>query len=540
VTLPRSVAIDFGASATKCAWRDDDGAVHLVRFGTSGQFDTVVYVETDLSISIYRAGGAQRALYGIKQRIGEPGKPLLEREIPIGAGDESVRLIEPTSAVLAYALARCRDAIGLGTDPLEMLDQLPIVLTHPVLWGDAERQFLTEALSQSAMPAQRRAAPTIHFVTEPEAACAYAISQGVASFAQGPIAVFDIGAATLDIAVVARDGDDTATLASNGSFSGGDDLDNALLRLVEGRLRAEEGPQAADAFLRACLEQPYSARAEARETKEALSADDESVFTATLAGDEPGDDGTNVDVEIGRGEFEDEIGPILGGWADLLDDCLASLPSGSTPGTILCSGGTALVPELQRQLGEVAERYGAQVVVVGPPEVGPGQCVAPGALDALATRENARICEEQRREREESDRREARERSLRRIRRHNEDMIDEIRTNYSALRARADALLDRLPPDEELIKVIRFKALKGFGVSSYLFDQWSLMALSRDRMTIEPVVGDGWWRCTEVESFQHGEVMNNMIIRFHRDRLWVGYITQQEYKFLSDWCNERF
>jgi Hsp70 protein len=535
VAFPDSVAIDFGASATKSAWRDKDGVVHLVHFGRARQFDSVVYVATDLSVSVHTAGESPRQLHGVKQRIGQPGTPLLEREIPIGASDESVQLIEPTSAILAHALASCRKACDTA-NPVGTWEEVPLVLTHPVLWGEPERQFLSEAALRISLPLRRDAA-TIHFVTEPEAACAYAVSQGFASFADGPIAVFDIGAATLDVAVIARDGDDSVTLASDGSFTGGDDLDNALLRLVEKRLRTEHGPGASAAFLRACREQPYSARAEARRTKETLSTDPECTFAATLAGDGDGDgDGTNIDVDVEREEFEEEIGSILGGWTALLGECLASLPSATTPGTILCSGGTALIPALQRKLDDIAQEVGARIVILGSKKIGPGQCVAPGALDVLLARETARLREQEQQRIEEEERREERRRRERRIRRHNEGIVDDEIQNFSQMRGRADALLNRLPSDEELIRVIRFTALKGLGIVSF-FDQYSLMALSHYRMTIEPKIGDGWWRYSEVDYFRHG-VMNNIVVQFRNDdRLWVGTISSSEQRAISEWAD---
>jgi actin-like ATPase involved in cell morphogenesis len=534
VALPHSVAIDFGASATKSAWRDKDGVVHLVHFGKAGQFDSVAYVNADLSISVHSAGDSRRQLYGVKQRIGEPGSPLLERAIPVGAGDESVQLIEPTSAILAHALARCREACGVGANGAGTWEEVPLVLTHPVLWGEPERQFLSEAISMSSLPLRRGSAP-IHFVTEPEAACAYAVSQGLASFADGPIAVFDIGAATLDVAVIAGDGDDSVTLASDGRFSGGDDLDNALLRLVERRLRTEGGVGASAAFLQACREQPYSARGEARKTKERLSTDPECTFAATLAGD-GNSDGTNVDVEIERDEFEEETGSILDGWVALLGECLASLPPARTLGTILCSGGTALIPALQRRLDDIAQEVGARIVIARSKKIGPGQCIAPGALDVLLARETARLREEERQRVEEEERREARRRRERRIRRHNEDIIDDAIRNSSSLRGRADALLERLPSDEELIRVIRFTAYQGLGILSFLSD-YSLMALSHYRMTIEPELGDGWWRPSEVDYYTHG-MMNNIVVQFrNKDRLWIGTISASEREAISEWAD---
>lgn len=529
--------MDFGASATKVAWRDSDGTGRLVGFDGTGQFETSVYISADLSAFVYIAAGSNRQLYGFKQRIGEPGGALLGREIAVGVQEESVPLIEPVSAILGHGLAALRNACDIDAAAPGPFDDMPVVLTHPVLWGEPERQFLVQALIRSS---PQRALTTVHFVTEPEAACAYAVSQGAASFAHGPIAVFDIGAGTLDIAVIEKAGEESVTLASDGSFTGGDDLDNILLLLVQKRLEDEHGRGAAAAFARSCREQAYSARAEARRTKESLSTDTTCVFAATLAGDD-GEDGSNVDVEIDRSEFETRIAPVLAGWKTRLEECLASLPSRAVPGTILCSGGTSLIPALQAQLRDVALDCDAHLVVLTSTQAGPGQCVALGALEVLQAREDARLAEEARRRREAAERQQERARRERAIRRHNEEMIDDaIRQNTTILRGRADALLERIPEDEELIKVIRFKALKGYGVSSYLFDQWSLMALSSDRMTIEPVVGDGWWRCTEVESFRHGEVMNNMIIQFRRDRLWVGYITSSEYEFIGDWCNERF
>lgn len=154
----------------------------------------------------------------------------------------------------------------------------------------------------------------------------------------------------------------------------------------------------------------------------------------------------------------------------------------------------------------------------------------------LLARETAKLREQERQRIEEEERREARRRRDRRIRRHNEDIIDDAIKNSPSLRDRADALLDRLPSDEELIRVIRFTAFQGLGILSFL-DQWSLMALSHYRMTIEPEIGDGWWRYSEVKYYRHG-VMNNIVIQFNNDdRLWIGTISSSERQAISEWAD---
>lgn len=116
-------------------------------------------------------------------------------------------------------------------------------------------------------------------------------------------------------------------------------------------------------------------------------------------------------------------------------------------------------------------------------------------------------------------------------------MIDEEIQKYSRLQDRAESLKDRLPEDDELIRVIRFKLLKGFGVVPYLFDEWSLMALSHRRMTIEPDIGDGRWSYSEIRSIRFGERVNTVTIEFGHDRLWIGYLAASEVGTIRDWAN---
>jgi actin-like ATPase involved in cell morphogenesis len=536
--VPESVAIDFGASATKAAWRDRGGVIHLVRFGTTGEFSSVVRVSSGGSVSVHSADGSPRELRGIKQRISESGPPLSEREIAVGATAESVRLIDVTSAILGYAMART--LADCETTSEHVTGRLPVVLTHPVLWGKTETQFLADALNRSFLPTASRFSVDVSFATEPEAAAYFGASRGLVSLSRSPVAIFDIGAATLDIAVIAADGDSHVTLASRGHFSGGEDLDIKLLQLVESLLGQEHGTASLAAFRRSCREQAYSSRAEARRAKEALSADPQFIFTATLMGDGD-DDGTNVDVEIDRADFEEAIDPILEGWTQLLDECLASLPSSRSVSAVLCTGGTALIPELQKRIKVIAESYNTEMVVIDSKEITPGQCVAPGALEVRVARETARRREEERireeerrREAEERERERERDRRSRRIRSHNAALIHDAIKSEPSLRSLGESLKDRVSDDDELIAVIRYKPR--WGVASRVFDRWSLMAISATKMTVEPSVGDGWWRYGEVESLNFSDFSNNMNIKFGHDQIWIGFLTGEEARTITAWA----
>jgi hypothetical protein len=364
--LAQVVAVDFGAAWTKAAWSGRGGGAHLVRFGSESGFASVVHVADGRGVvEVHEANGSPWEVRDLKHRVGRPGDDdPVDRAVNVGSGT-SVRLVDLVAAVLAHAL---EGVPGGAASPKSA------VLTHPVLWGDPERHLLATALRAAGGP------DGPEFMSEPEAVARFAVAEGLASFDDGAVAVFDVGANTLDVAILELQEDHVMTLASDGHPSGGDDLDLSVLHYVESQIDDDE----AVAFSRAWHHQPYSATAEARRAKEALSTMTQVVFAAPLLDDDG--QGGSADVGINRDDFTGEIEHHLGTWSQVFEDCLDTLPAGTTLGTIVGSGGSVRVPAVQELLKDVAAKHGAKFVVADTGGFGAGQAVAPGALYALAER----------------------------------------------------------------------------------------------------------------------------------------------------------
>lgn len=510
VTDPaRVVAIDFGAASTKAAWADDTGAVRPLRFGGEGGFPSVVHVIAGVTgrgwrpVEVHQSNGSVGEVRDLKHLVGRIGdaEPV-DRKVDVGLNGP-VRLVDLVAAVLAHALKAMPGGAAAATSA---------VLSHPVLWGTPERRFLTEALRAAGGPRDPE------FVTEPEAIACFAAAQPSAALDVGAVAVFDLGAATLDVAILSFEDGEITTLTSDGHPSGGDDLDLAVLRYAENRLADD----AAAAFRRALLRQTYSFEAEARRAKEMLSDETDVIFVAPLIYD-TGTDGT-AEVYITRDDFIGQIDPNLATWFQIFSDCLATLPPDIKVTAIIASGGSVRIPAIRDRLKTIADDRGADLVIAGTRDYQTGQCVAPGALHLLATRKARK------RQLEEDANRERR-----RIRDHNATLMDKYITGFDKTNKWKKVLLARLPADDELIEVM------GVDVGRfYLVKAPKVLALSKRRMTIEPSFGKGYWLVRDVEHATSGYGLTRYggwtDITCGGDFLRLRHLTASEVDSIKEWA----
>jgi molecular chaperone DnaK (HSP70) len=400
------IAVDLGAAATKVAWCKGNGDVSLVTYKGLGEFPTAIFVEPGGELIVADAesyAGTGRVITRLKHLVHGPGESSPSGRT-ITVGDQGpVDLVDLVGAIMDYAL------LGLPEGRDKRSER--IVLTHPVSWGDRERHLLALGVELTG-----RLNP-ISFVTEPEAVAAFALAHGLADFEDGAVAIFDLGACTLDVAVVDRsDHESMDVLASRGLVGGGADFDLDLLDLVEDILRDEDKEDGA-AGLAALRESHVNPEIEARSCKERLTELDACTFALELPSQGDRVTPASIDVEISTEDFLERIAWRVARYLVTFEECLTSVHR--PVGTIIASGGSIAAPYVREEVARAARDYGAKFVALG--EVAQekphkaGQCVAPGAVQLVRAQRAAEGRERKRLEEEER-RREARRRARERER----------------------------------------------------------------------------------------------------------------------------
>ncbi|WP_199037874.1 Hsp70 family protein [Glycomyces salinus] len=210
-----SLAVDFGTSNTVAVLRRPGEADRPLLFSGAPVLSSAVYADAEggfcTGLDAHRMAQFDPARLEAhpKQRVDDDSALLGEREVPV------VELI-------AAVLARVREAAveANGTAP-------PAILTHPVQWGPRRLGILTDAAREAGLVASG-------LVAEPVAA-AHRLSAIADVEAGKPVCVFDLGAGTLDVAVLRPDGDGWAVAAQGGSSGiGGLYFDHALVEHLGG------------------------------------------------------------------------------------------------------------------------------------------------------------------------------------------------------------------------------------------------------------------------------------------------------------------
>ncbi|MEH1102468.1 Hsp70 family protein [Micromonospora sp. CPCC 205561] len=238
-----ALGVDLGTSHTVAVLRRPDGHTRPLLVDGQPIVPSGVYADTDGLLHTGR--DAQRLARtdpgryeaNPKRRIDESAVPLGDRRYP------------PAELLAATLHAVARSAVeAVGFLP-------PAVLTCPATWDAARRQVLSDALAAAGWPSAAEhtlsgpTPPGTRLLREPVAAARYytqVLRRPVP--VGGTIAVFDLGAGTLDVAVLGNEGADPwgdsgfSVVAAGGADDlGGLDLDVALLGRV-GELVGAEHP----------------------------------------------------------------------------------------------------------------------------------------------------------------------------------------------------------------------------------------------------------------------------------------------------------
>jgi Ethanolamine utilization protein EutJ (predicted chaperonin) len=329
------LGVDFGTSNTVAVLRWPDGRARPLLFDGSPLLPSAVYAEPDGALVVGRDAVHSARL--------DPGRfePNPKRRIDDGMlllGDREVPLAEVVTAVLSRVTEELRRTAGPG--PVEA------TLTCPASWGATRRLVLADAARSAGLG-------EVRLVAEPVAAATYFTNVLGREVPIGSVVVvYDFGAGTIDVSVVARTSTGFEVLAVDGRDDiGGLDIDAALVDLI-GKACAEQDADAWKRLMNPSTVEERRARRllwdDVRTAKERLSRHPATDLTVPLL---------NVDVRVTRHELEERARPLLDQTVRVTQAVMrwANLADGRLAGVFLV-GGSSRIPLvatlLHRALGE--------------------------------------------------------------------------------------------------------------------------------------------------------------------------------------------
>ncbi|MFD7656913.1 Hsp70 family protein [Actinosynnema sp. NPDC059797] len=226
----RVLSVDLGTSNTVAVLAAHGRPPRVVEVDGSATMPSAVYCEEDGTLVVGRDAERRARL--------DPARfePNPKRRVDDGVlllGDNVVPVTDALAAVLRRVFEETTRQ--LGGEPLD-----EVRLTHPAQWGPTRRNVLLSAARLAGATGE------VVLVPEPVAAASHYASLAVGQ----ALAVYDLGAGTFDVAVVAATQSGFTVLAEDGLPDlGGLDVDQALLEHV-GRQISHRDPAAWQRLLR--------------------------------------------------------------------------------------------------------------------------------------------------------------------------------------------------------------------------------------------------------------------------------------------------
>jgi hypothetical protein len=313
----RALSVDYGSSSTVAALREPDGRGRLLLFDSSPLLPSAVCVDDGGAL----VGGqeAQHLARAFPERY-EPNPKRHIGQAELLLGDRAYPVVDAVAVTLRLVAAAAIEATGAAPDT--------VTVTHPAGWAAPRRGILLDAARRAGLPE-----PTL--VPEPVAAARHFRSRP--DCPPGPLVVYDLGAGTCDVSVIADDG---TVLAVDGIDDlGGADLDTLVVEMV-----AEAVP--ADRLDRWRAITAPTNGADRRYFR--LLWDDARVARELLSrrsGTHLHLPALDLDAPVGRERFEQAAGPVLMRSAGLAAGLIGR--AGTTPGElagIVLVGGASRTP----------------------------------------------------------------------------------------------------------------------------------------------------------------------------------------------------
>ncbi|WP_203880425.1 Hsp70 family protein [Planotetraspora kaengkrachanensis] len=327
-----SLAIDFGTCYT-CATIMVDDQAEVLEVDGSRCLPSLVYRDENGDLLTGRLATSEAAVSAAN--VARTPKRALAQGAPMLLGGTPVEAEDLVAAVLSrMAVEASRRA---GDAPPEQ-----VVLTHPAAWDGQQIATLGEA-------AKRAKLAPVQFVPEPVAAAAfYAQSEDIPAGA--PVAVYDLGGGTFDVAVLRRTATGFDVVAQGGGdHIGGEDFDEALYELIADHAMTRD-PSTWEELALGTTERATRDRAilhrDIIEAKELLS---ETTICKVMAG--------NLPISITRAEFETAISDDLRATITTFQDVVtgAGLAIDELAAVYL-TGGSSRIPLVSDLLSQLLNR----------------------------------------------------------------------------------------------------------------------------------------------------------------------------------------
>lgn len=324
----RVLSVDVGTSNTVAVLAAHGQQPRVVEVDGAATMPSAVYADEEGVILVGRDAERQARL--------DPTRfePNPKRRIDDGVlelGGSLVPVTDALAAVLRRVLDETVRQLG-GALPDEFR------LTHPARWSEARRNTL--------MSAARLAGMTGELVLVPEPVAAAAHFAGHPGHRPGPLAVYDLGAGTFDVAVISATPEGFTVLADDGLADlGGADMDQLLLEYL-GRQVSHRDAAKWQQLLRPESTADRRARRalveDVRSAKETLSRHPQTEMPMP----EP-----FADVLVTRPELEALVRPSLSRSVDLLSATISASGVQSLAGVYLV-GGASRMPLVAALIGE--------------------------------------------------------------------------------------------------------------------------------------------------------------------------------------------
>ncbi|HKP12413.1 MAG TPA: Fe-S protein assembly chaperone HscA [Blastocatellia bacterium] len=363
----RVVGIDLGTTNSLVAYMTESGPQVIRDAEGNALVPSIVYydnAEKRLLVGEEARGRLitepRKAIYSVKRFMGKGSADVREDltlvPFEIAAGSEHVirfqmgdRVFTPPE-ISAFVLRELKERASkfFGEEVTQA------VVTVPAYFNDAQRQATKDAGHLAGLDVLR-------IVNEPTSA---SLAYGIDKREEALIAVYDLGGGTFDISILRLREGIFEVLATNGdTHLGGDDIDNRLIALVLGEIKAQAGKD---------LSRDHSAfqaiRKAAIAAKHDLSENDRAAIAIDLA-----EGGVNYHREITRDEFEQLIADLI---EQTLGPCKQALKDADLDPAqvdeVVMVGGSTRIPLVRRRVEELFKRLPHT-------ELNPDEVVALGA-----------------------------------------------------------------------------------------------------------------------------------------------------------------
>ncbi|HEX6274830.1 MAG TPA: Fe-S protein assembly chaperone HscA, partial [Polyangiaceae bacterium] len=355
---PTPIGIDLGTTNSIVAYVADGRPVALTTCDGGPLLPSVVHYAAEGGVTVGRAARAratsepERTLASVKRFMGrgedDPETTLLStHRFVTGGSKEAGRVVrfDVGSRIVTPVEASAEILKSLRQSALDQLRKVGgAVITVPAYFDDAQRQATKDAGRLAGLEVLR-------LLNEPTAA---ALAYGLDKRQNGTFVVYDLGGGTFDVTVLLLE-DGVFQVKSTGGDSalGGDDMDRAVAERLLAAMGADAATRTPDVV--------SLALAAARDAKHALTDADRTSVTLPKRG------GGDVTVELGRGELDELIAPLLERTGRVCRRALrdAGLAAAALDGVILVGGATR-VPAVRRY---VAELFGSEPLADVDPEL---------------------------------------------------------------------------------------------------------------------------------------------------------------------------